>query len=395
MPEQDDVTKTAGPAAQAESGKGGTAAAGEAGGTRNEKPAKDPVRKWTLIILIVCAALLVWYLRSDRVTPMSSQARVHALVVPIAPEVSGSVTSVSVSNNQLVEAGQELFRLNEEQLRFALQTAEAALDQAYQGQGAAGANVDAARASLESARANMERNRLDVERMRRIREQDPGAISERRLESAESSYTSAQSRVEAARATLQAAIEQLGKPGDQNAMVQQALASVDSARLNLERATVRAPEAGVVTGVQLDKGNFAGAGQPQMTFIATHNIWIQADFKENNLGHLDPGDEVDVVFDVYPGRIFSGTVREVGFGVDVGNPPLGKLPSINNDKNWLRSAQRFPVLIDFELPLDSESRTRLKVGSQATVAVYTGTHPVFNLLARLYMRMVSILTYAY
>lgn len=395
MPEQDDVTKTAGPAAQAESGKGGTAAAGEAGGTRNEKPAKDPVRKWTLIILIVCAALLVWYLRSDRVTPMSSQARVHALVVPIAPEVSGSVTSVSVSNNQLVEAGQELFRLNEEQLRFALQTAEAALDQAYQGQGAAGANVDAARASLESARANMERSRLDVERMRRIREQDPGAISERRLESAESSYTSAQSRVEAARATLQAAIEQLGKPGDQNAMVQQALASVDSARLNLERATVRAPEAGVVTGVQLDKGNFAGAGQPQMTFIATHNIWIQADFKENNLGHLDPGDEVDVVFDVYPGRIFPGTVREVGFGVDVGNPPLGKLPSIQNDNNWLRSAQRFPVLIDFELPLDSEDRTRLKVGSQATVVVYTGTHPLFNLLARLFMRMQSILTYAY
>src|SRR5210317_2234084 len=104
MPEQDDVTKTAGPAAQAESGKGGTAAAGEAGGTRNEKPAKDPVRKWTLIILIVCAALLVWYLRSDRVTPMSSQARVHALVVPIAPEISGTVSSVSVRNNQLVEA---------------------------------------------------------------------------------------------------------------------------------------------------------------------------------------------------------------------------------------------------------------------------------------------------
>ena len=395
MPEQNDVKSEAGPAAQAESGKGGTTAAGEAGETPNEKPAKDPVRKWTLIILIVCAALLVWYLRSDRVTPMSSQARVHALVVPIAPEVSGSVTSVSVSNNQLVEAGQELFRLNEEQLRFALQTAEAALDQAYQGQGAAGANVDAARASLESARANMERSRLDVERMRRIREQDPGAISQRRLESAEASYALSQGQVEAASAAVQAAIEQLGKPGDQNAMVQQALASVDSARLNLERATVRAPEAGVVTGVQLDKGNFAGAGQPQMTFIATHNIWIQADFKENNLGHLDPGDEVDVVFDVYPGRIFSGTVREVGFGVDVGNPPLGKLPSINNDKNWLRSAQRFPVLIDFELPLDSESRTRLKVGSQATVAVYTGTHPVFNLLARLYMRMVSILTYAY
>ena len=210
-----------------------------------------------------------------------------------------------------------------------------------------------------------------------------------------SQIAAASQQVEAAQAAVQAAIEQLGKPGDANALVQQALASVETARLNLERATVRAPEAGVVTGVQLDKGNFAGAGQAQMTFIATHNIWIQADFKENNLGHLDPGDAVDIVFDAYPGRVFPGTVREIGFGVDVGNPPLGKLPSIKNDNNWLRSAQRFPVLIDFELPLDREQQTRLKVGSQATVVVYTGTHPLFNLLARLYMRALSILTYAY
>lgn len=360
-----------------------------------EQPQKDPVRKWTMLILITCAVLLVWYLRSDRVTPMSSQARVNALVVPIAPEVSGTITSVSVSNNQLVEAGQELFRLDEEQLRFSLQTAEAALDQAYQGQGAAGANVDAARASLESARANMERSRLDVERMRRIREQDPGAISQRRLESAEASFKLAEGQVEAAKAAVQAALEQLGKPGDENSLVQQALASVDSARLNLERATVRAPELGVVTGVQLDRGNFAGAGQAQMTFIATHNIWIQADFKENNLGNIDPGDPVGIVFDVYPGRVISGTVREIGFGVDVGNPPLGKLPTIKNDKNWLRAAQRYPVLIDFELPMNSEGRTRLKVGSQATVVVYTGTHPLFNMFSRGLMYIRSLLEYAY
>jgi multidrug resistance efflux pump len=356
---------------------------------------KDPVKRWTFIILILCAALLVWYLRSDRVTPMTSQARVHALVVPIAPEVSGTVSSVSVSNNQLVEKNQELFRIDAERYAYGVQTAEAALDQAYQGQGAAGANVDAARAALDSAQANRERARLDAMRMRRIREQDPGAISQRRLESAEASYKQAQGQVEKARAGLQAAIEQLGKPGDENAAVQQARAALDSARLDLERAIVRAPDRGVVTGVQVDKGNFAGAGQPQMTFIATHSIWVQADFKENNLGHIDPGDEVAIVFDVLPGRIISGTVREVGFGVDVGSPPLGKLPTIENDKSWLRSAQRYPVLVDFDLPLNEEGRTRMKVGSQATVAVYTGTHPAFNLLARLVMRLRSWLEYAY
>ena len=119
-----------------------------------ETPQKDPVRRWTLIVLAVAVVLTFWYLRSDRVTPFTSQARVHALVVPIAPEVSGTVTSVEVGNNQLVEAGQVLFRIDEESYRYAMQTAQAALDQAYQAQGAADDNVNAARARLTSAQAN-------------------------------------------------------------------------------------------------------------------------------------------------------------------------------------------------------------------------------------------------
>ena len=385
MTEENEVKQESPEAAEQESAK----AAGA------EKQKKDPVKRWTVIILIICTVLLFWYLRADRVTPMTSQARVHALVVPVAPEVSGTVTSVSVSNNQLVEAGQELFTIDNEQYTLAVKQAEAALEQAYQGLGAAGANIDAAQATLDSATANMRRAQLDAERMRRIREQDPGAISQRRLESAEASYAQAQSQVEKARAGLQAAIEQAGKPGEENSAVQQARAALDSALLNQERAVIKAPEAGVVTGVQLDKGNFAGAGQPQMTFIATHSIWIQADFKENNLGNIDPGDEVAIVFDVLPGHIVSGTVREIGFGVDVGNPPLGQLPTIQNDKSWLRSAQRYPVLVEFQLPMNSEGKTRMKVGSQATVVVYTGRHPVFNVLGRLIMRLRSILEYAY
>jgi multidrug resistance efflux pump len=360
-----------------------------------EQKQKDPVKRWTMILLIVCAVLLVWYLRSDRITPRTSQARVHALVVPIASEVSGTITSVSVSNNQAVTAGQELFQIDIERYRLAVQTAQAALDQAHQAQGAAQANVDAAKAGLEAAKANRERSRLDAVRMRTIREQDAGAISQRRIESAEAGLALAEGQVEGAQAGLEAAIQNLGKPGEMNAMVQQAQAALDSAVLNLERATVLAPADGVVTGVQLDRGNFASAGAPQMTFIATHNIWIQADYKENNLGNLDPGDEVGIVFDVLPGKVIKGTVREIGFGVSVDSPPLGSLPTIQNDKDWLRAAQRYPVLIDFELPVTRGGKTRIKVGSQATVVVYTGTHPIFNTLARLLLRLNSIMTYAY
>ena len=77
-----------------------------------ESASADPVRKWTYIVLGLCLLLLVWYLRSDRVTPFTSQARVHALVVPIASEVSGTVSEVAVANNQPVQAGQKLFQID-------------------------------------------------------------------------------------------------------------------------------------------------------------------------------------------------------------------------------------------------------------------------------------------
>jgi multidrug resistance efflux pump len=325
---------------------------------------------------------------------MTSQARLHALVVPIAPEVSGTITSVSVRNNQPVKAGQELFQIDRDRYQLTVNTAEASLDAARQAFGASQANVAAARASLSSARSNLVRAEQDAVRMRNIREEDPGAISERRLESAEASLGASRGQVEAAEANLEKAIQDLGAEGDRNSRIQQAQADLDQALLNLERSTVRAPEDGVVTGVRLDKGNYAAAGAPQMTFIATHNIWVQADFTENNLGNIDPGDEVAIVFDVLPGQVIEGKVREVSFGVEVDSAPLGSLPTIQNDTKWLRDAQRYPVLIDFELPA-SGGQTRLKVGSQATVVVYTDEHPVFNPLARLLIRLLSILTYAY
>lgn len=356
------------------------------------KPPADPVRRWTFILLAVAALLFAWYLRADRVTPMTSQARVNALVVPIAPEVSGTVTGVFVKNNQPVTAGQELFQIDIERYRNAVQTSEASLESARQAVGAAQANVQAAEASIDAARANKVRAQQDADRMRSIREEDPGAISLRRLQSAEASLASAIARVDSAVAARDKALQDLGAEGDRNARILQAQAALDTAQLNLERATLRAPDDGYITGLRLDKGNFAAAGAPQMTFIATHNIWLQADFTENNLGHIRPGNEVGIVFDALPGEVLEGRVREVGYGVAVDTAPLGSLPTVENDPNWLRDAQRYPVLIDFELP---EGQVPLKVGSQATVAVYTGDHFVVNPLARVYLWLLSILTYAY
>ena len=127
----------------------------EAQAKTNTKPPKDPVRRMTFIILAICIVLFAWYLRSDRVTPLSSQARVNALVVPIAARISGAITDVFVSNNQVVSAGQKLFQIDIEQYELGVQTAEANYEAAQQAVGAAVAAVGAADAQVSAAEAGV------------------------------------------------------------------------------------------------------------------------------------------------------------------------------------------------------------------------------------------------
>ena len=358
------------------------------------KAAMDPVRKWTLIVLGACVLLLFWYLRADRVTPYTNQARVHALVVPVAAEVSGTVTNVAVGNNAYVTAGDELFQVDRNRYELAVETALANLQSARQATGASTANVDAARASVEAARASMLRAEQDASRLRRIKEEDPGAISDRRLEQAEAQFRVAQSQVAASRANLEKAIQDLGEEGDDTSRILQAQAALDQAQLDLTRTTVRAPADGLVTDVRVDAGNFASAGAPLMTFIGIRNIWIRADFTENNLGNIKPGDRVGILFDSLPGRVFEGRVRGLGYGVSVDSAPLGSLPTVDNDRQWLRDAQRFPVDIEFRFT-DESQRQAIRVGAQASVIVYTGEHWLFNFVGRVYIRAASLLTYAF
>ena len=358
------------------------------------KAPMDPVRKWTLIVVGTCVVLMAWYLISDRVTPYTNQARVHALVVPIAPQVSGIVTDVAVTNNEYVSADQELFRIDRVQYQLAVETAQANLQTARQATGASTASVEAARASVGAARAGMVYASQDAIRLRRIKKEDPGAISDRRLEQAESALNVAQSQFTASQANLEKAIQDLGEAGEENSRILQAQSALEQAKLDLSRTTVRAPDDGLLSDVRVDRGNFATAGAPLMTFIAIHNIWVQADFTENNLGHIDAGDRVEILFDSLPGRVFSGRVRSTGFGVSVSSAPLGSLPTIENDRQWLRDAQRFPVQVEFELEKQSE-RLGIRVGSQASVIVYTGDHWLFNFVGKVYIRVSSVLTYAF
>jgi len=359
----------------------------------NKEP-MDPVRKWTFIILGACLVLMGYYLIADRITPYTTQARVHALVVPIAPEVSGTVTDVAVSSNQAVTAGDLLFSVDRERYALAVETAEANLQSARQATGASTANVDTARAKVESAKANLVHAQQDAVRLRRIKEEDPGAISERRLESAESMLAIAQANLSAAESTVEKALQDLGQTGDANFRILQAQVALEAANLDLTNTAVLAPADGMITDVRVDRGNFASAGGALMTFLATHDVWVQADFTENNLGNINTGDRVDIVFDALPGTVIKGTIRTTGFGVNVDSAPLGSLPTIDNDRAWLRDAQRFSVIVDFELP-SARERLGIRIGAQASVIVYTGDGFLFNTFGRIKMWFVSLFTYVY
>lgn len=358
----------------------------------NEKK-KDPVRKWTFIVLGLCIVLFVVYLVGDRITPFSSQAKVHAYVVPLAPQVAGKVIEVNIKNNQLVKAGERLLSIDPGTYELAVQSAEAVLKTTKQSLDAGIANIEAAKANVESAKANVWKTEQDTKRMRRIREDDPGAISERRIQSSEASLQTAQARLASAVASLQSARSALGSTDENNAQLQQAQSSLNNARLNLERTVVYAPRDGLITDLRVDQGNYAAAGAPLMTFIAVHDSWIQADLTENNLGNVKAGNRVEFTFDVRPGTVFEGKVRQTGYGVQVSSNALGTLPTIDNQRDWLREEQRFPVIIDFSMPDLAESN--LRVGSQVSVIVYTGDNWLINTLAKFYIRLAAYLSYAY
>ena len=354
----------------------------------------DPVRKWTFIALGTCVVLMLFYLIADRVTPYTSQARVNARVVPVAAEVSGTVADVAISSNQAVVAGELLFQVDPQRYALAVETALASLESARQATRASSADVDTAEAKVVSATATLRSASQDAVRLRRIKQEDAGAISDRRIEIAENALAAAEGGLAGAKASLQRAIEALGQTGDANTNVLQAQAALEQAELNLTRTAVVAPDEGVVTDVRVARGNFAQAGAPLMTFVASRDVWIQADFTENNLGNIKRGDPVEIIFDALPGTVIKGSVRTTGFGVNVDSAPLGSLPTIDNDRQWLRDAQRFSVLVDFELP-GAEDRTGIRVGAQASVIVYADSGWIMTTIGKIKMRLLSVLTYAY
>jgi multidrug resistance efflux pump len=359
--------------------------------TPSPAPAADPsgkAVKWVVCLIVVS---LIWYLLADRFTPYTQQARVQAYVVPVAAEVSGRVTRVLVHNNQEVNAGDVLFEVDSEQYCIATDRARADLESTRRQVAASTIGIDSALASLRAAIANEVKARQDNERLERLYREDEGTVSLRRLEVARATHEQAQSQVAAARAEVERAREQQGGSEAENAQLRSAAAAVKKAELDLANTRIKARSGGVITDLRAEVGQFASTGNPVMTLIAIRDVWVSADMTENNLGHLQPGTPVAIALDALPGEVFEGRVRSIGYGVSVGQSmPPGSLPTVQNSRDWLRPAQRFPVIVQF----DPDERARLQ-GGQAEVMAFPGQGNPLNPLGRVFLRVMSWVSYLY
>ena len=357
--------------------------------------------KLSLSIVIVLAAIGIlafkyWYYI---VNPWTRDGQVRAQVIQVAPRVDGPIVKLPIKDNQFVKAGDLLFKIDPRTYQASLDQASASLDEtrddleelAQQVKAAqaaldqSGSQIKQAESSVESAEAQLVKAKADFDRATKLVKK--GDISKRTFDSAKASNDVAEADLDKARsqliqaksAQLQAKAElarakaDLGAPGEKNPQLRAAKAALETAQLNLEFTEVRASLDGYVTNLNLRLGSQAVANQPALALVDVNSYWVDAYFRENYMAGISPGDRAIVTLMSYPDKPLEGRVESHGWGVsqDDGSTGNDLLPSISATFEWIRLAQRVPVLVHLlEVPDD----VKLIVGTTASVVVMTGTH---------------------
>jgi multidrug resistance efflux pump len=324
-------------------------------------------RAVVLFLLLLIGVIVAYYVLSDHYTPFTTDAYVQAYVVQVAPRVEGQVVHVYVQENQSVKKGELLFEIDPRPFQYRVELLEAKRKEAVQ---------QVAQLKSELAAAKHEDDRLVAEEAyaKTVRDQETEiykgeATTNRRYVEAVQKYKAAQSALERSRAQVRKAEQALeAEIKGEHALVAQVDAQLAEARLNLEWTRVYAPANGHVTNVQLREGSYVHVGTPVLTFVDGEQWWVVANYRENSLPNVRPGQRVGVAFSSDPGRIFPGVVESVGWGVEQGQgTPSGNLPAVKEPPNWIRLSQRFQVRVRPELPPEYP----LRVGATANVVVYT------------------------
>ncbi|MGF6608064.1 multidrug resistance efflux pump [Paraburkholderia sp. WSM4175] len=271
------------------------------------------------LIVVVVAALVLWKLVDYYLfAPWTRDGRVRADVIQVAPDVSGLISSVEVMDNQQVKQGQVLFRIDQARYTLALRQAEATAQQR--------------RATLDQAHREYARNR-----------QLGNLVAAEVLEES-------RSRVDAGEAAL----------ADANV-------AIDTAKLNLERSTIKSPVDGYLNDRAPRAGEFVAAGRAVVALVDMHSFRVDGYFEETKLRGIDIGQPVDIIVMGEP-KPLRGHVQSIVAGIEDRDrtQSANLLPNVNPAFSWVRLAQRIPVRVALdEVPADF----RLIAGRTATVSV--------------------------
>jgi len=318
-------------------------------------------------VLIVIAALYV-YLTGGRYVS-TDDAYVQSARGAVSANVSGQVVEVDVRENQFVHAGDVLFRLDSRPYDVAVEQAQAELTSAQEA-------ISATQASLgqtgDEAMAAQDTLTYDLKELARQKAMAAsGVSSQQQLDAAQHAADSAKAALAAAKQHQANVLATLGGAADgpitAYANVKRAQAALDRAKLNQSYATIRALQDGIVTKVeQLQVGDYVNAAQPLFDLVAPR-LWVEANFKENQLSYMRPGQSATVKIDAYPGRTYHLHVASLSPGT--GNS-FSVLPAENATGNWVKVVQRLPVRLVFDGDA-SDIRVPLAAGLSATVTVDT------------------------
>ena len=317
-----------------------------------------------LLLMITMPVLLVlvglWYWVHSERYQNTDDSYVIADQVNVAPQISGKVTAVPVSQNQSVAPGQVLLQIDPQPFQIALDKANANLGNVRD-------QIKAQQAQLAAAEANAAYLRRDVQRKTNLVKQDVVAAS--KLDDLSTQLAVAEQQIAQLKANLDG---NPGLPYDQQSSYRQALAARDDAALQVSYTTLKAPSAGVVTEVDIKPGDVVAAGKPVFALVMSGKRWIEANFKETQLNHVHVGQTVDIDVDTYSGHKWRGTVESIAPGT---GSVFSVLPAQNATGNWVKVVQRIPVRIAIDLqPGDPD----LRAGMSAEVNIDTHYSPLFG-----------------
>jgi membrane fusion protein (multidrug efflux system) len=347
-----------------------------------------------VVVVAVLYALYFFLIASHYVS--TDDAYVGADSAQVTPLVSGAVKAVHVADTQAVKAGDVLVEIDPADAALAVARADAdyqravrtvradlATTDAMAAQvGARGADIGRAKAQVDAARAEVAKAKVDNDR--RLALAASGAVSGEELTATKTALTNAQANLAAAEAaSAQAVAQQKGAQAqliasqvqsagsvDANPQVAAARAALNTAKLELERTTLRAPVDGVVTRRNVQVGQRVQTGTPLMTIVPTTQVYVDANFKESQLRKVAVGQTAELESDLYGGGAkYHGKV--VGLSGGTGSA-FALIPAQNATGNWIKVVQRLPVRI----ALDPQELVQhpLRVGLSMKAKINLASH---------------------